>query len=683
MPRNGARDDSDSTDESFLTNRRSYLKAAGATAVSVPLLSGMGAAATTRHGISFDTVIDMVEDAGCDPSGNEPCDSNLQEAAGSDTLLLFPSGTYLFTEKNGLNGYSNFGIVGDGEATFTVPDDFNEKVLTVNYGTGLLFENITIDQSNATPDVQLAPDDGLEVHDVEVVGQGISSATEGGDPGYALSPMVRSSGGSGMVENFVALNEGKMGAYARTGIWIGAVNEGTMTLRNCNVQGFSGNGVYASRTPGVVQVEGGLYKNNDVSQVRIGSAGSYIEGVTAETDVSESDSPNPEDFLNGSGLRLEKPVDGSSGAEIRDCDVRIGPDVNADTGIKVFQNYGDFSIENTRVEFNPDEAYAIRAASPDGSDGVSGTIQNVSITGEADGFVGVLIEDRPDTVVENSCIQQTGSGRIGLALDNCDGSRVEDCTINAGAEALRIRNGDVAVINVDESGTCPAPNLSSSSYEGSSDESSSDDSSESYSDESSSDDSSSDESSDDSANEDGSGADDELSGDIEESAMPEPPADANLVITDTDSAGDRIPYEITTSESIDHASAYGTTPDGNDPISGTTVAGGVNEWRDSYAYEGEIVSLEVDGERAAVKIDDSENTIKVFGDDESGTSYSIEVTGTLEHADDSGDPISEDGHSVTGGVGTFRDIYTYTGELVQVSIEDGVSITTQPETLDE
>jgi hypothetical protein len=726
MPRDGVRNDSDSTDDSFKPSRRSYLKAAGAAAVSVPLLAGEGAAATERHGISFDSVVNMVDDAGADPNGNEACDDALQSAASSDTLLKFPSGTYKFTEKNALDGDS-FGIVGEGDVTFTVPDDFNEKLLTINGGSGALIENITIDQSNATPNIQVAPDDNLQIHGLEMTGQGISSAT-GSDAEDALNPMVRSSGGTGMVKNITLHNEGRMGAYSRTGIWIGETNKGTITLRNCNVEGFSGNGVYASRTPGVVKVEGGVYKNNDVSQVRIGSSGSYVEGVTAETNLSESRSPNPDEMLNGSGIRLESDR-GGSGAEIRDCDVRVGPEVNADTGIKVFQNYEDFTIENTRVECNPDQTYAIRAASPDSSGDVSGTFRNVSVTGDAAGFVGVLIEDRQDTTVENCCIQQTGSNRTGLALHNCDGSTAADCTINAGAQALRIRNGDVSVSNIEKSGTCPAPNLSSSSYDGSSsssdsssedsgssgssddsssdssssdsssgdssssdssgssDGSSSDDSSgdSSSSDSSSSDSSSSDSSSsssDSSGNADGSGSDDQLSGNIEESEVPEPSGSANFVVTDTSTEGDRVPYEVQTSGNIDKSGTGGATKDDNDDISGKTASGGVNEWRDAYQYEGEIVSLEVD-DRATIKLDGDAGTITVMGDNESGTSYSLEVTGTLEHAGDSSDPISDDGSSVSGGVGTFRDEYSYTGKLVQASIEDSVSITTNPETLDE
>ena len=689
MPRNGAQGNSDSTAESTRTNRRTYLKAAGATVASVPLLAGEGAAATSRHGIGFDTVVDMVDDAGCDPNGNQACDGELQSAAGSNTLLVFPSGTYKFTDRNVLNGYSNFWIVGEGDVTFTVPQNFNEQLLTINFGTGLLVENITIDQSGATPNLQLAPNDGLEVHDLAMVGRGIGSAT-GNNAQNALNPMVRSSGGEGRLENVVLHNEGRMGAYSRTGIWIGGTNKGTLTLRNCNVEGFSGNGVYGSRTPGVVQVEGGTYKNNDLSQVRIGSSGSYVDGATAETDLSESRSPNPGEMLNGSGIRLESDR-GGSGAVIRNCDVRVGPNVDADGGIQIFGNYEDFTIENTRVEFNP-HGYSIRAKSPNGSGDVGGTLRNVSVTGNATGLVGVLIEDRPNTTVANCCIQQTGGGRTGLALDNCDGSQVVDTTINAGAQALRVRNGSVNVSNIRKSGTCPAPNLGSSSYTGGtsgSDDSggtasndSSDDDSDSTNEDSSADDSSNDSSSDGGSDSSSSndGSSDGSSGQ-DTDAEKNPPDDADLVIADTNAAGGRIPYEVTTSGDIEKTDAARATIDSNDEVSGNSASGGVNSWRDSYGYEGEIVELEVD-DRAIIKLDASTQTIKVIGKESTGpTGYSLEVTGQLEHADSSGDPIADDGHSVEGGVGTFRDIYNYTGRLLEASVEDSVSITTEPETL--
>ena len=164
--------------------------------------------------------------------------------------------------------------------------------------------------------------------------------------------------------------------------------------------------------------------------------------------------------------------------------------------------------------------------------------------------------------------------------------------------------------------------------------------------------------------------------------MPEPSDNANLIVTDTSTEGGRVPYEFTTSGDLEKANTAGATQDDNDDISGNTATGGVQSYRDAYEYEGELTALEVD-DYATIKLDEDAGTITVIGEDESGVDYSLEVTGTLEHADDSHDPISDDGSSVSGGVGSFRDEYSYTGKLVQASIENSVSITTDPDTLDE
>ncbi|EMA36770.1 hypothetical protein C447_14224, partial [Halococcus hamelinensis 100A6] len=117
----------------------------------------------------------MVEDAGCDPSGNEPCDDQITAAADDYTLLEFPEGEYKITEKNAVLGHTNVGFVGTGDTRFVVPEDFNEKVLVVDRGEGVLFEGIDIDQraDGATPALHIAGDDDIRVHDVELIGQGI------------------------------------------------------------------------------------------------------------------------------------------------------------------------------------------------------------------------------------------------------------------------------------------------------------------------------------------------------------------------------------------------------------------------------------------------------------------------------------------------------------------------------
>ena len=169
-------------------DRRSYLKLTGIAAGSAGLLSGPASAAFTRRGIQFNSTVNMVEDAGCDPTGNEPCDEQITAAADDYTLLKFPAGEYKITEKNAVLGLTNVGFLGVGDVRFMVPENFNEKVLVVDRGTGVLFEGIDIDQraDGATPALHIAGDDGIRVHDVELIGQGINpDSIPKGQPGYS------------------------------------------------------------------------------------------------------------------------------------------------------------------------------------------------------------------------------------------------------------------------------------------------------------------------------------------------------------------------------------------------------------------------------------------------------------------------------------------------------------------
>lgn len=156
----GNRDGETAGDNAPLSvDRRSYLKLAGVAAGSASLLSGAASAAFTRRGIRFERTVDMVGDAGCDPSGNEPCDQAIRNAADDYTLLRFPAGEYKITDKTVVLGATNLGFLGEGDVSFVVPERFNEKVVVADKGTGLLFENIDIDQraAGATPGLHSGP----------------------------------------------------------------------------------------------------------------------------------------------------------------------------------------------------------------------------------------------------------------------------------------------------------------------------------------------------------------------------------------------------------------------------------------------------------------------------------------------------------------------------------------------
>ena len=348
MPRNDSECGRESGEQrsGLSLDRRSCLKLAGTAVGSAGLLTGTAGAATERRGIRFTRTVNMVSDAGCDPSGREPCDAKIRAAADDYTLLKFPAGTYKITEKNVVLDKTNLGFLGVGDVRFKVPQRFNDKALVVERGTGVLFENIDIDltATGATPGLHLAADDNLEVHDVEFIGQGIHPDSDprskgDGNPNVtnAFSPIVRSPDGTGRVTNFVAKNDGLMGAYntgeGRVGVWIGTGTRGTITLKDCQIAEFPNNGMYCSRTPGAVRVEGGNFSNSDVSQVRIGSEGSYVDGATIQVNSATSSSPNPDDMLNGRGVRLETGALDTAGARVRNCDIVIANAPHSDGGV--------------------------------------------------------------------------------------------------------------------------------------------------------------------------------------------------------------------------------------------------------------------------------------------------------------------------------------------------------------
>ncbi|WP_135536745.1 hypothetical protein [Halostella pelagica] len=320
------RNDSTETKTNTTHRRRNVLKTVGTMAAALPVIGTTAAAA--------ETTVDMVADQGCDPNGTEPCDEKVRSAAGSGKLLQFPAGTYRFERENPLMGVNDFGIRGEGDVTFTVPSGFDGKILTISGGDSLTVENVTVDQSadGATPGLQFGARRDLTVSNVDFAGQGIHPDSgprgSGGNPPVtnALSLAVLGDGGTGTITNVTARNGGLMGAYnqgkGRAGIWVGARHSGTLTLSNCRMSGFPNNGVYASRTSGTVQIEGGTYRNNDISQVRIGSSGSYVEGATIEVSPAQSNSPNPQQALNQRGVWLEGELD--AGRAVRNCSIDVG-----------------------------------------------------------------------------------------------------------------------------------------------------------------------------------------------------------------------------------------------------------------------------------------------------------------------------------------------------------------------
>ncbi|WP_273837687.1 hypothetical protein [Halococcus sp. PRR34] len=640
MQRNEGTGSSNNTQStgSFLVDRRSYLKLAGTAAGSAGLLSGT-AAGFTRRGIQFDNTVDMVADAGCDPNGNEPCDAEIRDAADDYTLLKFPAGEYKLTEKNYIGDKTNVGFVGEGDVRFTVPSDLNKKVLVVDGGTGLLFENIDLDlrASGATPGLHFGASDDLEIHDVEYIGQGIHPNSDprgegDGNPQVtnAFSPIVRSEDGNGTITNVVAKNDGRMGAYnsgdGRVGVWIGISHKGTIRLRNCQFEGFPNNGLYCSRTGGVVQVEGGVFRNNDITQVRLSSDGSYVENAIINADLDNSDSPNPEDTLNTRGVRFEAGRFGFGGAQVRDCDISIVSTTNSNGAVVVGSDGADHTVKNSRISVEEDGIRGFYAAAPTGygsrdppPEPHTATVVDTSITGGSNGVEAIRIDQRDDSVVADCCINQTGTDRDGVKMYNSPSNVVKNSTIDVPGQQVLSPGCRVTTRNLSASGSCPVPNKATG---------------------------------------------DSL------------PRELSIV-----SNSGRFRYQLTVSGDLGKSTARGATIDPNDTISGSTATGqGGDGGVDSYGFSGEITQMDVDGD-VTVYLDDEVipqdkylgNVLSFYGTG-SSAEYTFSVSGELSGYEGLNGPDTISGSSATGSVSSGRDRYAFAGEVTDISADGDIDI---------
>jgi hypothetical protein len=351
--------------------RRSYLKLAGATAGSASLLGRAAGARAARAGDAFLRRVNAAE-AGCDPTGRTPSDEAFRQAIAEDTLLTFPAGTYRFTEPQVVLGLDRVGLLGEGEVSFVVPPGFDGNLLTIAGGSELLVRGIDVDMTaaGAVPGLRLRARDRLLVEDVEFRGRGVYSPGDG-PVANALSPVVRSPDGVGIVRNVRAHNDGPIGpAYrredGRAGIRIGGATRGTVRIADCHFQGFQNGGAYVSETAAAVRIVGGVYRDNDVAGIRIGGTGppSTIENARVEAGFGNSATPGTTDpsAMNASAIRFEG---GGSGSEVRECELAVGPDVVGEGVVVAGHDYGGFTLRDTQIRA-PSDRPAIRGLAPHG-----------------------------------------------------------------------------------------------------------------------------------------------------------------------------------------------------------------------------------------------------------------------------------------------------------------------------
>jgi len=481
------------TNSNRTLNRRNYLKAGGVSlAIGASTIPGITTAASERHGIQFESVVDAVDDLGMDPTGNSAIDSKLQKSLDrGNELIEFPPGEYLMTDDVVTGSVTNWGILGLGSdptaVRFLHTSGNGLMVIQTNGGHGQLVENVTMDyshQKSGTIGLSLRGDDNLNVIDVHFVG--FNPTTNQGDI-TNLTVQVFDPDGEALAEGVVRTGPSTIASHASQGppnnsafFWLGDRHRGTLKIKDWHIENTGGNGIYASRTSGTVQIDDSLFVNNNQSSVRISGADSYCRNCVFIIDT-DNDHPDNEyvegDYINPNAMMWESGNEGNAGALIEGCDFvfRSRPD-NSRTlrAVRGLGNIGSFEVRDTRFLLDTADTMAIYAEDPEnpsfGSTASTPwdiTLDSVSITGSADASSGAVeLYNRSGSDITNSCLHLTGN-QDGIVIIDSQNCRVKDTNINVGGQETVFSNSTVETSNLTSDDSCPAPDLTINDSDGS------------------------------------------------------------------------------------------------------------------------------------------------------------------------------------------------------------------------
>ena len=694
LARRDADDETDGDSTNSLLDRRSYLLLSGAAVSSVMLGSGTGSASASRRGISFDRVLDAVDDLGMDPTGEEFIDDRLDGAVDDGTLIEFPPGEYVFERERTYYDLDNFGIRGTGESKNDVVirprKNYGLEFFRLEGGDGFLFENLTLDQRDTIPEwntLVIDVDDRCEIHDIEYTGHHPSddppeTATNTNNAQGCLRFRVNQSDGVANISGLVKAGPSDMQPYPNGGscIYIGTDHLGTVNISDCFIANMSSHAMYGTQSPGTIRVENCTFKNNNGQQCRVSGDGAVVRNcrIVIDVDNAHPDNIYPDDSPKynslGNGIWTVSQTDPpQSGGLVEDTEIicRSVPDLDGTRPwlIECDGSAGPTTYRNVHIHTEADGHGIIRALDttrislPAGwPDDQSVTFDGVTITGTSSGSNPALDIRGRDATVENCCIDVDGD-RDGLALVdgkfNSPTGAVSDTNINVGGTATVFEETSVETTNITYSDSCPAPDFG----DGSSDESSGGSS-----------DGSGDEST--TGSTDGSAdsyehalrvmADDGASP-FEYTLRVSGPAD---LVTDGQYAA--TPEQDGTGESVTE------NADGTYTVEGIVAYGG----GDSFAFDGDLLAadlggpgtLTVDGEPVDTAELGLPNTLTIVGNGEYAT-YELSVDGDL--AGQAGTLNTRDevsGTTATGGVGGGSDAYEFSGSITDFTLDGRAAV---------
>jgi hypothetical protein len=184
-----------------------------------------------------------------------------------------------------------------------------------------------------------------------------------------------------------------------------------------------------------VQVIGGVFKNNAVSQVRVSGEGSFVRNARIVIDTESADRVAGT-YNAVRGIWWESGEFGKTGGAVENCEFVV-ESAELERGlVEVDGTGGSMAVRDCEFRIDRDGFWAL-VASPPGVSSMGGapdrpwnvTLEGVRIAGSASDNVAVQIDGRPDTTVDGLTVDQTsGTDRDGILLANCPGAELLDAT---------------------------------------------------------------------------------------------------------------------------------------------------------------------------------------------------------------------------------------------------------------
>jgi len=409
-------------------DRRSLLKFAGV-AVSGAVgtsLAGGAVAETTRGGVTFDTVLNAVEDLGMDSSGNTPIDGALSNGLSSGTLIEFPPGTYLVSQSHSIENLDRIGLRGLGESRrdvqFIPSSGRDIRMLASGRGGSgqVLLENLSFnDRSDDSSilSIFIRTSGGSVARNIEWLGR-TPQIPQGTGTDFQFGTEVNTQSGVFLVEDvYAGIDEPAVPAPYPDGVgffWSGPGHSGEVILRNPVIHNRNSAATRYNAGSGVVTIEGGEFIDCQNASVRFG-AGTHPTKTSSCTGTYIKVSEGISD--TGTAVRIGATTAAESGALCKDMEIEwYNQDAFGVFSLVDFSSHGSATIDNCIVRNDGSNSPNVLAQSPGGGSDVAVTVENSSFTGSGSGEF--IAQNRPGSVVRDCCISMPNASFSGFATEN-------------------------------------------------------------------------------------------------------------------------------------------------------------------------------------------------------------------------------------------------------------------------